>query len=83
MTGAQAAVDILRSERLTKAPEQDREALRATLNEARGRTAGGVTQAVSPGAVDAVIAPEHTRQRISTALAAASQLRGRHSSIPF
>jgi acetyl-CoA/propionyl-CoA carboxylase carboxyl transferase subunit len=80
--GAAAAVDILHRRQLAAACDQDRDRLHATLVEEHRRR-GGLDRAVAIGAVDAVIEPDRTRQRLAEALAAAPPGRGRHGNIPL
>jgi acetyl-CoA/propionyl-CoA carboxylase carboxyl transferase subunit len=81
--GAKAAVGILHRKALAAAPEEEREAMRDKLAEEHERVSGGVSRALSIGVVDEVIDPEHTRQSIAEALAAAPAGRGAHGNIPL
>ncbi len=81
--GASAAVNILHRKKLAAAPQDEREALRASLIEEQMRVAGGVNRALEIGVVDDVIKPAETRRRIAEALAAAPAARGAHGNIPL
>jgi acetyl-CoA/propionyl-CoA carboxylase carboxyl transferase subunit len=82
--GAEAAVKILHRKRIAAVPKEEREALHATLlAKEHKRITGGVNRAIAIGAVDEVIKPTHTRRRLTEALAAASDGRGKHGNIPL
>ncbi|MBV9141005.1 MAG: acyl-CoA carboxylase subunit beta [Pseudonocardiales bacterium] len=80
---AKAAVGILYRKKLAAAPEDEREALHASLVAEQERVAGGVSRAISIGVVDQVIDPPKTRQILAEALAAAPAGRGSHGNIPL
>ncbi|MFI7545117.1 acyl-CoA carboxylase subunit beta [Actinoplanes sp. NPDC049599] len=81
--GADAAVGVLHRRRLSAAPADDREALRAELVEQHRATAGGVQRAVALGVVDEVIDPALTRGCLARTLATAPARRGSHTNIPL
>jgi acetyl-CoA/propionyl-CoA carboxylase carboxyl transferase subunit len=81
--GASAAVDVLHRKRLAATEPDQREALRTELIAEHERVAGGVRVAMEIGAVDEVIDPAYTRERLAEALAAAPARRGRHGNIPL
>jgi acetyl-CoA/propionyl-CoA carboxylase carboxyl transferase subunit len=81
--GAKAAVGILHRKKLAAAPEEEREALHASLVAEQERTAGGVSRAMSIGVVDEIIEPSKTRRILAEALAAAPAGRGSHGNIPL
>jgi acetyl-CoA/propionyl-CoA carboxylase carboxyl transferase subunit len=81
--GAEAAVGILHRKKLAAAPEQEREALRASLVAEHERIDGGVGRAMSIGVVDRVIEPSETRKVVAEALARAPAGRGFHGNIPL
>ena len=81
--GAKAAVGILHRRKLAAAPDDEREALHATLAAEHARVAGGVARAIELGVVDEVITPEQTRRRVAEALASAPAGRGAHGNIPL
>lgn len=66
---AEAAVRVLYRRELAALAEQDRPHGEAELIAAHARELGGVAAALEAGAVDEVIAPEHTRSRIAAILA--------------
>jgi acetyl-CoA/propionyl-CoA carboxylase carboxyl transferase subunit len=80
---AKAAVGILHRKKLAAAPEDQREALHASLVAEQERVAGGVSRAISIGVVHQVIDPPKTRQILAEALAAAPTGRGSHGNIPL
>jgi acetyl-CoA/propionyl-CoA carboxylase carboxyl transferase subunit len=80
---ATAAVGILHRRALAAAPDDDREALRASLIAEHERVAGGVGVAMEIGVVDEVIDPRDTRRKFVEALARAPRRRGRHNNIPL
>ena len=82
--GAKAAVGILHRRKLAAAPDDEREALHATLAERarEGRRRRG-QRAVELGVVDEVITPAQTRRRVAEALASAPAGRGGHGNIPL
>jgi acetyl-CoA/propionyl-CoA carboxylase carboxyl transferase subunit len=79
--GAESAVAILHRKRLAAVPDEEREALRRRLIEDHERVAGGVERGLALGAIDAVVAPEHTRGRLASAFAEAIHRRGDHGNI--
>jgi acetyl-CoA/propionyl-CoA carboxylase carboxyl transferase subunit len=81
--GAEAAVGILHRKKLAACPDEEREALRATLVAEQQRTAGGVDRGLALGVIDEVIDPRHTRGAIAAALANAPAGRGHHTNIPL
>ena len=81
--GAKAAVGILHRRKLAAAPDDERDALHATLAEEHEKIAGGVHRAIELGVVDEVITPAQTRRRVAEALAAAPAGRGGHGNIPL
>ncbi|MGW4942002.1 acyl-CoA carboxylase subunit beta [Actinoplanes sp. NPDC004185] len=81
--GADAAVGVLHRRRLSAAPADEREALRAELVEQHRTTTGGVQRAVALDVVDEVIDPALTRQCLARALATAPAHRGSHTNIPL
>ena len=81
--GSKAAVGILHRRKLAAAPDDEREALHATLAAEHERVAGGVARAVELGVVDEVITPAQTRRRVAEALASAPAGRGGHGNIPL
>lgn len=66
---AEAAVRVLYRRELAALAEQDRPHGEAELIAAHARELGGVAAALEAGAVDEVIAPEHTRVRVAAILA--------------
>lgn len=80
---AKAAVGILYRKKLAAAPEDEREALHASLVAEQELLAGGLSRAMSIGVVDEVIDPPKTRQILAEALAAAPAGRGSHGNIPL
>jgi acetyl-CoA/propionyl-CoA carboxylase carboxyl transferase subunit len=80
---AKAAVAILYRKKLAAAPQDEREALHASLAIEQERVAGGVSRAMSIGVVDEIIDPSKTRQILAEALAAAPAGRGSHGNIPL
>jgi acetyl-CoA/propionyl-CoA carboxylase carboxyl transferase subunit len=81
--GAKAAVGILHKRQLAAAADDEREALHEQLAEEHERVAGGVDAAIDIGVVDEKILPEHTRSKLTEALAEAPERRGRHKNIPL
>ena len=82
--GAEAAVGILHRKKLAAAAsENERAALRATLEDEHRRAVGGVARAYELGVVDEVIDPAQTRRRIVEAFSGATASRGTHSNIPL
>lgn len=81
--GASAAVDVLHRKRLAATPQHERETLREELIAEHEKVAGGVRVAMEIGAVDEVIDPSYTRERLAEVLAAAPAGRGRHGNIPL
>jgi acetyl-CoA/propionyl-CoA carboxylase carboxyl transferase subunit len=81
--GAASAVEILHRRKLAEVEGVDREALRAALAAEHELLAGGVARAMSIGAVNDVVAPEHTRRRVGELLASAPASRGDHRNIPL
>ncbi len=81
--GASAAVGVLHRKALAAAPVAERAALQRRLVEEHERESGGVGRALDTGAVDEVIDPARTRERLATALAAAPPGRGLHGNIPL
>ncbi|WP_447006294.1 acyl-CoA carboxylase subunit beta [Saccharothrix isguenensis] len=81
--GAKAAVGILHRKKLAAVPDEEREALHASLVEEHERIAGGVERAIAIGVVDEVVEPTRTRRKLAQALAAAPAGRGAHGNIPL
>jgi acetyl-CoA/propionyl-CoA carboxylase carboxyl transferase subunit len=81
--GAKAAVGILHRRKLAAAPDDERDALHASLADEHEKVAGGVARAIDLGVVDEVITPAQTRRRVAEALASAPAGRGSHGNIPL
>jgi acetyl-CoA/propionyl-CoA carboxylase carboxyl transferase subunit len=81
--GASAAVRILHRRKIAGVPAEQRDELVEDLAAAHVQRTGGLSRAVALGAVDAVVAPEHTRQALVDALAAAPDRRNVHRNIPL
>jgi acetyl-CoA/propionyl-CoA carboxylase carboxyl transferase subunit len=81
--GAKAAVGILHRRKLAAAPDDERDALHASLALEHEKVAGGVARAIDLGVVDEVITPAQTRRRVAEALASAPAGRGSHGNIPL
>jgi acetyl-CoA/propionyl-CoA carboxylase carboxyl transferase subunit len=77
------AFGILHRKRLAAAPDDEREALRATLIAEHERMAGGVERALALGVIDEVVEPSQTRHRLIRAFAEAGTARGTHGNIPL
>ncbi|MFF3667583.1 acyl-CoA carboxylase subunit beta [Microtetraspora malaysiensis] len=83
VTGAVAAVRILKRRELAAVPEEERPALEAKLAEEHEKMSGGVARAIELGVVDEVIEPAKTRGSIAKVLAQATPARGAHGNIPL
>jgi acetyl-CoA/propionyl-CoA carboxylase carboxyl transferase subunit len=83
VTGAIAAVRILKRRELAAVPEEERPALEARLAEEHEKLAGGLERAIDLGVVDEVIEPAKTRGAIVRVLAQATPARGAHGNIPL
>ncbi|MFF4779259.1 acyl-CoA carboxylase subunit beta [Microtetraspora fusca] len=83
VTGAVAAVRILKRRELAAVPEEERPALEAKLAEEHEKMSGGVARAIDLGVVDEVIEPAKTRGTIAKVLAQATPARGAHGNIPL
>jgi acetyl-CoA/propionyl-CoA carboxylase carboxyl transferase subunit len=84
--GAESAVRILHWKKITAAPEEEREALRARLLEQHRNATGDLGHGMSLGLIDEVIEPEETRARLLAVFAAQTSglaFRGRHGNIPL
>jgi acetyl-CoA/propionyl-CoA carboxylase carboxyl transferase subunit len=81
--GAKAAVGVMRRRELAAVPEAERAALHEKLAAEHERQEGGVRQALAIGAVEEVIAPVDTRNRLAEVIAAAPHVRGRLGNIPL
>lgn len=81
--GAEAAVNILHRKKLAAVADHERDGLRSALSREYEQNSGGVPRALTIGIVDEVIDPALTRQRVSSALAAATGRRGQHGNIPL
>jgi acetyl-CoA/propionyl-CoA carboxylase carboxyl transferase subunit len=80
---ADAAVGLLHRRQLAAASDSARPALRERLVAEHARRSGGVRRALEIGAVDEVIEPRHTRQRLARALRDAPASRGTRGNIPL
>ncbi|WP_067180279.1 acyl-CoA carboxylase subunit beta [Microtetraspora niveoalba] len=83
VTGAVAAVRILKRRELAAVPEEERPALEAKLAEEHEKLSGGVARAIELGVVDEMIEPAKTRGAIAKVLAQATPARGAHGNIPL
>ncbi|GLX00817.1 carboxyl transferase domain-containing protein [Microtetraspora sp. NBRC 16547] len=83
VTGAVAAVRVLKRRELAAVPEEERPALEAKLAEEHEKMSGGVARAIDLGVVDEVIEPAKTRGAIARVLAQATPARGAHGNIPL
>ncbi|MGI5486701.1 acyl-CoA carboxylase subunit beta [Microtetraspora malaysiensis] len=83
VTGAVAAVRILKRRELAAVPDEERPALEAKLAEEHEKMSGGVARAIELGVVDEVIEPAKTRGSIAKVLAQATPARGAHGNIPL
>ena len=82
--GASAAVEVLHRRELAAEPDPARRAeLVLRLSAAHEATTGGLARALGSGVVDEILAPEQTRARLVTALAALPNARGRHRNPPL
>ncbi len=82
--GASAAVEVLHRRELAAEPDPVRRAeLVLRLSAAHEATTGGLARALGSGVVDEILAPEQTRARLVTALAALPDARGRHRNPPL
>ena len=82
--GASAAVEVLHRRELAAEPDPVRRAeLVLRLSAAHEATTGGLGRALGSGVVDEILAPEQTRARLVTALAALPDARGRHRNPPL
>ncbi|TAL18924.1 MAG: acyl-CoA carboxylase subunit beta [Frankiales bacterium] len=82
--GASAAVEVLHRRELAAEPDPVRRAeLVLRLSAAHEATTGGLGRALGSGVVDEILAPEQTRARLVTALAALPDTRGRHRNPPL
>jgi acetyl-CoA/propionyl-CoA carboxylase carboxyl transferase subunit len=81
--GAGPAVEILHRRRLAALGPAERDGLRATLIAEQERTVGGVAHALKIGAIDEIIEPATTRERVVRAFAEVPMVRGNHTNIPL
>ena len=82
--GAVAAIEVLHRRELAAETDPDRRAqLVLRLAAAHEATTGGLGRALQSGAVDEVLPPHLTRQRLVTALAALPDRRGSHRNPPL
>ena len=82
--GASAAIEVLhRRELAAETDPQRRAELVLRLSAAHEATTGGLGRALESGVVDEILAPEQTRARLITALAALPDARGRHRNPPL
>lgn len=81
--GARAAVGILQRKKLAAVDEPERSELLERLVAEHEAEAGGVHKAIGIGAVDEVVEPHETRDRVARAIAAAPAGCGHHGNMPL
>jgi acetyl-CoA/propionyl-CoA carboxylase carboxyl transferase subunit len=80
---ATAAVRVVHRRRLALLPEAERAEAEAHLTAEHELLSGGLDQIVELGALNKIIAPEHTRSALARALAGALCVRGGRGNTPL